>query len=333
MNRLIVFLLVLLSTSVFANSLTPIYPNKLVKGDTVALITPSYKVTNKSLRDAKERVEALGYKVYIPDSVNDTYGCYGGTHEQRAAEINALFKNENVKALISVRGGAGASHIIDKLDYELIKNNLKILIGYSDVSVLLNAITNKTGLITFHGPMPAFAMPEFTVDYFKEVVEGRQVKFENEIVEEDDLIQTKNRIYTVKSGKARGRLIGGNFTVLSHMLGSDKLENFKDKILFVEDIGEDVYKIDRMLSQFKNAGILDEIAGFVFGTCEDCDIGCRGCVGIEETLHNYFDGYDIPVFYGAMIGHQSKIFTIPVGGLVEIDSDRGTISMLEPATK
>ena len=196
----------------------------------------------------------------------------------------------------------------------------------------------KTGLVTFHGPMPAKAMTSFSVDYLRKVImEGKKVLFENEQTQSDDLIQTDNRITTINSGIATGIIIGGNLTMLVNLLGSDYLpkhpKDWQDKILFVEEVNEDIFRIDRMLSQLEKAKILSNIAGFVFGLAIEPNPGYMGSVSLEETLKKYFKDLKIPVFSGAMIGHGSKIFTIPLGVLVKINADQGTIKMLEVAVK
>ena len=148
----------------------------------------------------------------------------------------------------------------------------------------------------------------------------------------DNLAQTKDRILTIHGGKATGRLLGGNLTVLSAMVGSDFLPDFTDNILFLEEVGEDIYRVDRMLTQLKLAGILGQISGFVFGKCSDCGPGkSYGSLTLEEVLNDHIKPLGIPAWYGSMIGHIENKFTIPLGISTEIDADNGSISLLEPA--
>jgi muramoyltetrapeptide carboxypeptidase len=315
-----------------------IIPNKLRTGDLVALISPGFKVTPQEVQFSIERIKALGLEPIIAPSVLEQDGCYAGTIQSRVRELNDAFLNPKIKAIIAVRGGAGSFQLLDYINYKNIEKNPKILLGYSDVTALLISIYNKTGLITFHGPMPAKPMTSFSVNYLKKVImQGKKVLFENEKTLADDLIQTENRITTINNGTAIGRMIGGNLTMLVNLLGSDYLpkhtKDWQNKILFVEEINEDIFRIDRMLSQLQKAKILSNIAGFVFGLCTEYNIGYMGSVSLEETLKKYFNDLKIPVFSGAMIGHSSKIFTIPIGGLVKIDAVKGTIKMLEEAVK
>lgn len=312
-----------------------IKPHKLSKGDTIALISPSYKVSEEQKSDAISRVEALGFKVYIPKSLDDVDGCYAGNPQARADEINNAFNNKDIKGIFAIKGGAGSAHLLDKIDYNLIKENPKVFVGYSDITALLNAITYETGLVTFHGPMPAFPITKFSADYLKKVaMYAGKTSFKNNIETNDDLINTKNKTITINGGSATGRIYGGNLTVLANMIGSKHFpsaNDWKGKILFIEDIDEQVYRIDRTLAQLKNAGILSQISGFVFGGCTNCEVGCKGSVDLIKTLRNYFAKLNIPVFQGAMIGHIDKTYTIPIGVLVKIDADNGTIEMLEEA--
>lgn len=314
-----------------------IFPSKLQKGDKVALITPGFKITHQDLQFAKERIKNLGLEpVVFNDSLNQD-GCYAGTIQSRLQELNAAFLNPDIKAIIAIRGGSGCFQLLDKLNYENIIKNPKILLGYSDITALLNTIYFKTGLITFHGPMPIKKMPAFSVDYLSNVIiEGKKVTFKNEITKEDDLIQTENRIITINSGIAQGRLVGGNLSVFTNLIGTEYLpkdsKEWQNLILFIEEVDEDLYRIDRMLGQLQQAGILSNIKGFIFGSCIECG-SKSGCYGLEQILTRYFKDLQIPVFSGAMIGHQNKIFTLPIGSLVEMNAELGTITMLEAGVK
>lgn len=333
--------------SILMFSMVPLYaasgnrynvlPNKLQKGDIVGLIAPGYRIAEKiEIQYAIERMKALGLKVKVGESVNKKFGYFAGTDEERASDINKMFADKDVKAIISLRGGWGSNRILSLLDYKIIKENPKIFMGYSDITSLLLAINAKTGLITFHGPMAALSWTGFTTQYVKDILfEGKRIDFVNPVEEEDDLIQTKNRIITIRKGKATGYLLGGSITLLSTMIGSNYLPDFNGAILFVEDIEEDVYRIDRMLTQLKNAGVLDKISGFIFGKCTDCCSKKRtiGSPTLQEVLEQHILPLNIPAWYGSMIGHEDKIFTIPEGVKVNIDAEKGTIQMLDPAVK
>jgi len=310
----------------------PIKPPRLSVGDTIRLISPSHLVSEEQLQMSIAGMEALGFNVTIPDSILAQYGYFAGTDEERAEEINQAFATPEVKAIIAVRGGSGASLLLDKLDYTLIKKNPKVIAGFSDVTALLLAIHEKTGLITFHSPVAIQSWPKFSVDYFKAVLlNAETVKFTNS-ESEDDLIQTHEKTTTISNGSATGQIIGGNMTVISTLMGSNYLpKNWQGKILFLEDVGEEVYRIDRIFAQLKNAGILSQLAGFVAGHFNNCQELARNSFELHEVIERYIKPLAIPAFSGAMIGHQDKQFTIPQGIDVSIDANNGEIKMLTSA--
>lgn len=336
MNKCILFILL---SFIINNVLEAkiIVPNKLKKGDKVALITPGFKITHQDLKFAKERIKNLGLEPILFNDSLAQDGCYAGSAQDRLRDLNTAFLNPDIKAIIAIRGGSGCFQLLEQLDYEIVVKNPKIILGYSDLTSLLNVIYFKTGLITFHGPMPIKKMPAFSVDYLRDVImEGKKVTFKNEKTNEDDLIQTENRITTINSGVAKGRLVGGNLSVFTSLIGTEYLpknhKQWQDLIVFIEEVDEDLYRIDRMLGQLQQAGILSNIKGFIFGVCTECSAK-SGCYGLEQILIKYFKNLNIPVFSGAMIGHQNKIFTLPIGSLVEIDADLGIIKMLEVGVK
>lgn len=309
-------------------------PAALSPGDTVMLVTPGHQISTEELAFALERMAALELKVITPPTILDRYGYFAGHDEDRAREINAAFSNPDINAVIAARGGSGCSLVLDKLDYDLIKKNPKIFLGMSDVSALLLAIHEKTGLITFHGPMAAGKWPEFTVDCVRAVLfNGETATLRNPPpASKEDLIDTKNRIKVINAGVATGPIIGGNFTVISTLMGSSYLpQDWQGKILFLEDVGEEIYRIDRMFAQLKNAGILTQLAGFVFGTCQGCQPLPHGGFQLNQVIERYIKPLGIPAFSGALIGHQAQQFTLPVGLSVKIDAGRGEIALLESA--
>ncbi|MEI8055008.1 MAG: LD-carboxypeptidase [bacterium] len=319
---------------------TTIKPTRLHPGDTVGLIAPGFRDADETLiQYAIERLQALGLKVKVGKAVYEQYGYFAGTDKERAADINKMFADPKVKAIIALRGGWGCNRLLNLINYEAIKKNPKIIMGYSDITSLLLAINAKTNLVTFHGPVAHEPWPAFTLGYVKSILfDGKSVTFANPIEDEDDLIHTKNRPVVIRGGKATGKLIGGSLTLLTSMLESKYLPDFDHAILFVEDTGEDIYKIDRMLTQLKTAGILKKISGFVFGKCTDC--GCSagsstlyGSLTFAQVLKDHIKPLHIPAWYGAMIGHEGRKFTLPEGIRVTIDANMGTITMLEPAVK
>lgn len=306
-------------------------PPCLVPDDTVMLIAPSHKIDPTQLQVSTERMQSLNLNVIIPNGILDSYGYFSGTVAKRARDINEAFENPAVKAIFTIRGGSGASLLLEHLNYDLIRDNPKILMGYSDITALLIAIHQQTGLITFHGPNVASQWPQFTVDYIKRMLfENKKCVFKNPVIKEDDLIQTQNRITTLYPGKAIGKLLGGNLTTLSTLMGSKFFpQHWNDYILFIEDTGEVTYRIDRMLAQLKNAGILSQLKGFIAGTFRNTLSSSSEGFHLGQVFERYIQPLKIPAFSGAMIGHQAKQFIIGQGMRAEIDADKGEITMQE----
>jgi muramoyltetrapeptide carboxypeptidase len=326
----------LLPTLTRATAPAVIKPPRLRAGDTVGLINPAgatYVISDLDV--VRESLAALGLKVKVGDHAADRYGYLAGTDAARAADVNAMFTDPSVQAIMAVRGGWGCNRILQLLDYPAITRNPKALVGYSDITSLLVAIFAKTGLITFHGPVGTSTWNQFSVGFFKRVMmEGVADTFSNPRSVGDNLAQTRDRVQTITPGKARGRLVGGNLSVLTAMLGSEYLPRWEETILFLEEDSEHIYRVDRMLTQLRLAGVLDTVAGVVVGKCTGCDPGeGYGSLTLEDVYKDILAPSRVPAFAGAMIGHIENKFTIPVGGLAEIDADAGTIRLLESAVR
>lgn len=302
-------------------------PPRLKVGDTVGLINPASFIDAEDIDFVKKALAPLGLNVKLGAHVLDRYGYLGGKDGDRAADINAMFADDSIKALLTMRGGWGCNRILPLLDYNLISQHPKIIIGYSDITSLLLAIYARSGIVTFHGPVGTSIWNPFSVDYFKRILfDGESVTLQNPSP------NPQNRVQAIAPGIARGKLVGGNLSVLAAMVGSPYLPNWNQTILFVEEVGEEVYRIDRMLTQLKLAGILDRLSGFVFGQCIDCDPEEPDkSLSLTQVLFEHIQPLGIPAWYGSMIGHIRDKFTLPLGVEVEIDGDRGTIKMLESA--
>ena len=308
-------------------------PLPIKKGDVVGLISPSAATADRmQFTFAKEALEALGFQVKLGENLKNRRGHLAGTDQERASDFNQMFADPTVKAIICIRGGSGAARILPLINYELIKNNPKPLMGYSDITALHCAIHSQTGLISFHGPNGTGSWNSFNVQAFNQLFfEKKLVQYKNEQVKGDDLVIKNNRIQTLKAGTAEGKILGGNLTVLTALSGTPYYPDFKDAILYTEDIGEDPYKVDRMLSTLKLNGTLDQIKGFIFGQCSDCEPGGGyGSLSIDQVLDDYILPLNIPAYSGAMIGHISKQFIIPNGAEVRMDSTKGSIELLKP---
>ena len=315
-----------------------IIPDALQEGDTIGIVSPASAIfESEPYEIAKESFEALGLKVEFGEFTRSRYGHLAGTDEQRAEELMSMFRNKKIKAIIALRGGAGAARLLDKLDYAVIAKNPKIFIGYSDITALHLAIHKQTGLVTFHGPVAVSTWNSFATSYLKNLLfERKEVFYENPSEKGGLLTQTKNRIRTINPGTARGRLLGGNLSVLTGIMGSEYFpKDWTGKILYLEDVGEKIYAVDRMMSQLKLGGVLKEISGFVFGKCSDCDPGGNGygSLTLEEVIDHYIKPLGIPAYSGAMIGHIDDNAMIPNGIMAEINAEKGTIKLLRPAVK
>ena len=315
---------------------TVIKPKRLNSGDLVAVVAPASATFNPvDLDVARESLEALGLEVRMGRHVSSRHGYLAGQDKDRAADINDAFNDDRVRAVLPIRGGWGSSRVLPFLDFERIRRNPKIIVGYSDITALLLAIHARTGLVTFHGPNGLGRWDTWSLEYFKRVLFGGEAAvMENlsKLSDRNALVPTEHRFRTLRPGSASGRLVGGNLTVLTALLGSPYLPAWDDSILFLEDVGEDLYRVDRMFTQLKLAGILQKIRGFVFGTCAECGPGEGfASLTLEEILTDHIKPLDIPAWYGAMIGHQTPQWTLPVGGRVRIDAAAGTITMTEPA--
>jgi muramoyltetrapeptide carboxypeptidase len=321
-----------------ASARPAIYPRRLQPGDTVGLISPANATYQREpLQIAIETLQALGFKVKLGTSVAARYGQFAGTDAQRAADVNAMFADDTVAGIIAMTGGSGCNRIVDKLDYQLIAAKPKFFGGFSDLTSLINAIQAQTGLVTFHCPMGASEWNAFSLASFRAIVmEAQAYTLRNPNGERgDNLVPTQDRIVTIRGGRARGRLVGGNLAVLSSLAGSKYFPDFNGAVLFLEEVNEYIYRVDRMLSTMRLAGAFDALAGVVIGKFTKCEPGDGnyGTLTLDEVFDDYFKELGVPVFRGAMIGHIKLKHTVPVGAEVEIDADAGTIALLRPATR
>jgi muramoyltetrapeptide carboxypeptidase len=242
-----------------------------------------------------------------------------------------MFADPEVKAIICLREGSDAARILPLIDYEQVKANPKPLLGYSDITALHCALQSQTGLISFHGPNGSGSWNSFHANQFQQLFfDQKLLSFKNEVTKGDDLVAKGNRIQTLTKGTVEGKILGGNLTVLTALSGTPYYPDFQDSILFIEDVGEDPYRIDRMMSTLKLNGTLGKIKGFVFGQCSDCKPGSGyGAFTVDQIMDQYIIPLNIPAYIGAMIGHISKQFIIPVGARVRLNADQGSITLLE----
>jgi len=301
----------------------------LVKGDLIALTAPAGALSNESsIERIEKRMKELGFKTIRGKSLTEREGYLAGTDENRAKEINEFFENKDVKAILTMRGGWGCARILDLLDYDLIKKNPKVIMGFSDITSLIIGIYQKTGLITFHGPTGSSSWKEYsTKNVFKTLVNGEKYILENPSDYKQDL-------ETLSPGKAYGELMGGNLTVVVSLIGTPYEPDWNQKILFLEDTDEEPYRIDRMLWQLKLAGVFKKVNGIVLGGFTKCEPEePEKSFSLNEVFEQHFKDISIPVYKGAAFGHILPKFNLPIGVLAEINADNKTIALLESCVK
>lgn len=304
----------------------PLYnaPQRLKKGDTIGIAASAGPIrTRKEVEEFQAVLHGLGYRTKLGKNVFKKDGYFSANDEERAAEFMELIEDKEVQAIFFIRGGWGCARLLELLDFKRIAQHPKVIMGFSDITALLNAITSLTGMITFHGPGGNSTWNDYSVDYIHQLLrDAEKVTFKN--------AASDHSITTYSSGKAEGILYGGNLSVLCGMIGSSYLPDWNGRILFLEDVGEEPYRIDRMLTQLKLAGVFGQISGLVLGNFRKCtpEEPDRSFT-LEEVFEQHFRDAKIPVFFGAQIGHIRNKFTIPVGVNARIDSDLGTIELLE----
>jgi muramoyltetrapeptide carboxypeptidase len=326
-------------TAPFAPAAAPLpllKPKRLQPGDTVGIVSPASATFQPvDVQIAQESLEALGLTVKLGEHMMERHGYLAGDDKARAADINRFFDDKSITAIHAIRGGWGSSRVLPYLDFDRIRRNPKIIIGYSDITALLLSIHAKTGLVTFHGPIALGRWDTWSVDYARRVLFAADpitLEPKRDInSDKNSLVQTEFRVQTITPGTARGRLLGGNLTVLTTIIGSGYLPDWEGAILFTEDVHEEPYRIDRMLTQLKLSGALSKLKGFVFGGCAECTPGegSYGALTLDEIFEDHIKPLGIPAWHGAMIGHQQPQWTLPEGIQVEIDATAGTIKELE----
>ncbi len=310
-------------------------PKRLQPGDTIAFINPSSAIYERAPYEiARDSLQALGFKVKEAPNLRARYGQFAGTDAQRAADVNAMFADPSVHGILALTGGSGGNRILPLLDYGLIRRNPKVVAGFSDITALINAIHVQTGLVTFHAPVGISEWNPFSVEHFRgTLVDAQAMLLANPRDKDDNIVPKGGRITTVRGGKARGPLVGGNLAVLTSLAGSPYWPKVDGAILFLEEINEYLYRVDRMLSTLKISGALSKVAGVVIGGFTNCTPGDGnyGTLTLDEMFDDYFKPLNVPVYSGASFGHIKRKFTLPVGLPVEMDADAGTVRYLQPA--
>jgi muramoyltetrapeptide carboxypeptidase len=312
-----------------------IKPRHLRRGDTVALIAPASGAFNAGdLEFSKEWLGKLGLKYKIGKNIRKSYSDLAGTDDERLEDLHEAWADDEVSAIIPVRGGNGVCRFLPKLDFELIQKNPKILIGYSDLTALINTIYQRCGLVTFHGPMAgSFYRSSYTYHYFQRaIMSNKPVGLVVDPIPAELWAPKYPPARIVFSeGKARGALVGGCITLVKQLMGTPFEIDTEGKILFLEDVSEEPHSIDRYLTQLLLSGKLHKAKAILVGECYKCEPGGSGRTrlslnkSVEEVLRERLSGLGIPVVYGLRLGHGQDQFTLPIGVTASLEATRGKV--------
>ncbi len=297
-----------------------IQPQNLQPGDIIGMVCPAGTIPAEKVQKCVETLTAWGYQVRLGKTVGSKYFTFSGTDQERAADLQEMLDDKTVKAVLCARGGYGLSRIIEQLDFTAFKQNPKWVIGFSDITVL-HAALQQEGFMSIHGPMAAAFNKgqegEPYIKAIKDILEGRKTQY-----------KTASHVYN-KTGEISAPMIGGNLCLIAHLIGSKNSLDTKGKILFIEDIGEFHYNLDRMVLQMKNAGLFDALAGLVVGGFSDMrddasDIGA----GAFEIIQSHIKEFNYPVCYDFPISHALQNYPIKEGAVyaLAISQDGVTLS-------
>jgi muramoyltetrapeptide carboxypeptidase len=325
--------------NIMANTRTPdfkknrlIKPARLKPGATIGLIAPASPPADEKFEKAFANLTAFGFKVKPGEFLHARNGHLAGTDAQRISDIHRAFSDPEVDAVWCVRGGYGCSRLLPDIDYELIQKNPKPLIGYSDITALHLAIYIKTGLVTFHGPVMASDYPENTLQHFKSVLMDPVAPYVISAPKQDETLPGDEFLpYVITPGTAQGPLMGGNLSLLSALAGTPYSPEYAGKMVFIEDVGEQPYRIDRMLTQMLQATDLAKAAGIALGVFYDCKPKDGASMSLSETLRDRLGNLGIPVMYGIPFGHVAHQATFPYGINAALDTAKQSLTILETA--
>jgi muramoyltetrapeptide carboxypeptidase len=302
-------------------------PKRLKPQSKVILISPSGVVLQEKIEKAVDNIADLGeFMPVVPISEKQNFGFFADTDENRFGELMYSFDVQTDNAIVCIRGGYGATRLLPHIDFELIKNNPKIFMGFSDITALQSAFYVKTGLVSIHGIV---GVSEFT-DYIKKQLTDLIIQ------PVDNYTLPLKNFKTLNSGYAKGKIVGGNLAVLCSLIGTEYLYKFENNIVFLEDIFEPPYKIDRMFTQLLQATDISKAAAIVFGTFHRCDsktheINEDKSFTIEQIIRMNFSELKIPIIFDANFGHIKDSIIFPIGVNASINADNGEITLQEKA--
>lgn len=321
-----------------ANAEEPTKPVGLKPGDKIMIVAPAGPLTEASVRLAAKRLEGMGFNVVVPSDVFRRRGYLAGTDQARADELMQAFQDPSVDAIFPGRGGYGTARMLDLLDWDVIRENPKVVIGFSDITALHIALNTKANLVTFHSPNPQWGLgsednlPDFSSEYlWRNLLAARNGPEQIGFTYSSTSTNPKEKISPLKkvhTGVAEGRLIGGNLSLVASLTGTPYMGSTKGRVLFLEDINEAPYRIDRMLRQLKLAGHLDQCAAVILGQFTKCE-GDADSLTLKQVFDDYFAQADYPVVCGFPAGHTEINATLPMNCLVRVDAERLQVTVLE----
>lgn len=306
-------------------------PKRLKFGDTIGIIAPSSGISEATLAKSLQNMADLGFKTKVGKYTKSVNGFLAGNDKERLEDLHWAFADKTIDAVWCVRGGYGATRFLPSVDFDLIRKNPKVFVGYSDITALHTAIYQKTNLVTFHGPVASSTFSDYPKKHVVNVLMNPSAPYKIEL--SPDNIAKESNLYkteVITKGKARGKLIGGNLSLLTAMAGTPfALRNTKDKLLFIEDVGEKPYRIDRMFVQLKQSINLRELAGIALGVFEGCNPPDDVSQTVIDVARDELGNLGVPVIYGLSFGHIRDQFTLPVGIEAEMDTENAMMTFLE----
>jgi len=309
-----------------------ILPKRLRKGDLIGLVTPGSSVSQMELAECMAKLEAMGFRTTYNDTVLSEYGYFAGPDQERADELMDMFTREEVDAIWCVRGGYGSIRILDMLDYRIIRQNPKVFVGYSDITAIHTAIYQETGLVSFHGPVGTSEFNSFSKRSIRKVLVDPRETYKYPYKREKGTRENPEYDrYTLTGGTAEGELIGGNISVLDSLIGTRFEPNFENKLVYLEDVGEKTYRVDKMVFHLLSGTNLKQAAGIVMGAFDECNINELPALSLKTALDDLLKPLGIPVSYGLSFGHIKRMVTIPNGIRAVLDADQNSFMLLEPA--
>jgi muramoyltetrapeptide carboxypeptidase len=316
-------------------SIELIRPAALRVGDTVGLITPATYVSDPDrLATMARTIDYFGLKLKLGSNVRKRTGYLGGTIDERLADLHEMFRDPTVKAIFAIRGGYGSAQLLDRIDYQLVRKHPKIFLGYSDITALHLAFNRYAGLVTFHGPMPLAAFTQYTQTHFRRALFEAKPLGALTIPTSVNWLRPAHTLRVIRAGQARGPLIGGNLSLIAATMGTPYEIDTRGRILFLEDIDEEPYKIDRMLTQLRLAGKLDQAAGVIFAECNNCrprnlNPSFESTLSLGEVLDSILANLKVPVLAGLTLGHSDDQLTLPLGVMASLNADKGELVVEE----